>query len=39
VPPIGGNVVSFEDYWRRSAAQFGASHLAEGVRAKLEMPR
>lgn len=39
VPPIGGRVVSFEDYWKRSAGQFGESHLAEGVRPKLEMPR
>lgn len=39
VPPINGTIVSFEDYWRRSAAQFGESHLAEGVRPKLEMPR
>lgn len=39
VPPIGDRIVSFEDYWRRSAGQFGESHLAEGVAPKLEMPR
>lgn len=39
VPPINGTIVSFEEYWRRSAAQFGESHLAHGVRPKLEMPR
>lgn len=39
VPPIGGSIVSFEDYWKRSAGQFGESHLADGVRPRLEMPR
>lgn len=38
VPPIGGEILPFDVYWRRSAALFAGRYLAPGVEADLQPP-